>query len=197
MKDSAVVTFNIEGWDAGSLAGGDTGTGLLQRVNHAVRSLAAIGIQITAWTLFVDSGTEYDLTCSMEGALRVEEIPTSEQPRIGGISDAGSVPITHHVWRVINICGRPRTIKFGYGAQISHNVIRCETMATHGIGTWFDPEDRHLYLVSGRADPRRATSRHVCHKVGAVCGCTSRRGGGGGGAVPCNAPGTAHSPPTL
>ena len=183
MKDSAVVTFNIEGWDAGSLAGGDTGTGLLQRVNHAVRSLAAIGIQITAWTLFVDSGTEYDLTCSMEGALRVEEIPTSEQPRIGGISDAGSVPITHHVWRVINICGRPRTIKFGYGAQISHNVIRCETMATHGIGTWFDPEDRHLYLVSGRADPRRATSRHVCHKVGGLW------------AVPGALHGTAPPPP--
>ena len=116
----------------------------------------------------MDSGSEYDLTCSLADAERVETIPVEQQPRIGGISDAGSVPITHHVWRIIHICGRPRSIKFGYGAKISHNVIRCATMAQHGIGTWFDPEDKQLYLVPGRADPRRALHRHVCHQIGGL-----------------------------
>ena len=82
----------------------------------------------------MDSGSEYDLTCSLAGATRVEEIPVDQQPRIGGTSDAGSVPITHHVWRVISICGRPRTIKFGYGDKISHHVLiraQCPQLLSH------------------------------------------------------------------
>lgn len=148
-------------------AGTATGT-VTSRVRQAIRSLAAIGVQVTTWTLFVDSGSEYDLTCDLADAVRVETIPVEQQPRIGGISDAGSVPITHHVWRIIHICGRPRSIKFGYGAKISHNVIRCATMAQHGIGTWFDPDDKQLYLVPGRANPRHALHRHVCHQIGGL-----------------------------
>ena len=124
--------------------------------------------------------------------MRVETIPVEQQPRIGGISDAGSVPITHHVWRIINICGRPRTIKFGYGAKISHNVIRCATMAQHGIGTWFDPEDKQLYLVPGRADPRRALHRHVCHQIGGLWAVPNALRG----AVAYGAIAQSASPPT-
>ena len=138
------------------------------RVRKAIRSLAAIGAQVTAWTLFVDSGSEHDLTSSLADAERTENTPVERQPRIGGTSDAGSVPITHHVWRIIHACGRPRSVRFGHGAKISHNVIRCATMAQHGIGTWFDPEDKQLCLVPGRADPRRALHRHVCHQIGGL-----------------------------
>ena len=161
-NQTAVNTFTVA-WAASET----TGT-VVSRVRHAIRSLAAIGVRVTEWTLFVDSGSEYDLTCSLEGATRVEEIPVDQQPRIGGISDAGSVPITHHVWRVISICGRPRTIKFGYGDKISHHVIRCATMASHGIGTWFDPGDKQLYLVPGHANPRHSPDRRVCHQVGGL-----------------------------
>jgi len=113
-----------------------TGT-VTSRVRKAIRSLAAIGVQVTAWTLFVDSGSEYDLTCSLADAERVETTPAEQQPRIGGISDAGSVPITHHVWRIIHICGRPRSIKFGYGAKIS---LQCYSLCYHGTA-------RHRHVV--------------------------------------------------
>ena len=161
-NQTAVNTFTVA-WAASET----TGT-VVSRVRHAIRSLAAIGVRVTEGTLFVDSGSEYDLTCNLAGATRVEEIPVDQQPRIGGISDAGSVPITHHVWRVISICGRPRTIKFGYGDKISHHVIRCATMASHGIGTWFDPGDKQLYLVPGHANPRHSPDRRVCHQVGGL-----------------------------